>query len=69
MAAIREWLAPTKVIEIQSFLGLVNYYRRFIKGYSKVACPLTNLFEEREEVRMGCRVPSRVPKAQGCDHL
>ena len=27
------------------------------------------LVEEREEVGMGCRVPSCLPKAQGCDHL
>ena len=26
-------------------------------------------FEEREEVGMGCRVPSCLPKAQGCGHL
>lgn len=30
--AIKEWDPPTKVIELQSFLGLVNYYTRFIKG-------------------------------------
>lgn len=38
--AIEEWQAPTKV---SSFLGLVNYYRRFIVGYSK---PLTNLLKK-----------------------
>ena len=30
---ILEWEPPSKVPELRSFLGLVNYYRRFIKGY------------------------------------
>lgn len=29
---IKEWDPPTKVTELQSFLGLVNYYTRFFKG-------------------------------------
>ena len=32
--AIHDWEPPKKVPELRSFLGLVNYYRRFIKGYS-----------------------------------
>ena len=32
--AIQEWEAHTKGTELQSFLGLVNYYRRFMSGYS-----------------------------------
>ena len=32
--AIKEREAPTKVIELRSFLGLAKYYRRFISGYS-----------------------------------
>lgn len=30
--AIEEWDPPSKVYELRSFLGLVNYYRRFIQG-------------------------------------
>ena len=30
---IQEWDAPTKVPQLRSFLGLFNYYQRFIKGY------------------------------------
>ena len=41
--AIMEWPVPTKVKEVQSFLGLVNYYRQFIKNFSKVAQPLNKL--------------------------
>ncbi|KAJ0007028.1 hypothetical protein Pint_30675 [Pistacia integerrima] len=41
--AILDWLAPTKVNELYSFLGLANYYRKFIKGYSKKMNALMNL--------------------------
>ena len=41
--AIQEWQAPTKVMELRSFLGLVYYYRRFIASYSRCAASLTEL--------------------------
>ncbi|KAL5758776.1 hypothetical protein ACOSP7_021387 [Xanthoceras sorbifolium] len=46
--AICEWDPPTKVPELRSFLGLVNYYRRFIKGYSARAAPLTDLLKKNK---------------------
>lgn len=41
--AIQEWETPTKVIELQSFLGLVNYYRWFLKSYLAKAALFTDL--------------------------
>ncbi|KAL5732606.1 hypothetical protein ACOSQ2_032298 [Xanthoceras sorbifolium] len=46
--AICDWDPPTKVPELRSFLGLVNYYRRFIKGYSARAAPLTDLLKKNK---------------------
>lgn len=44
--AIQEWEPPRKVPELCSFLGLANYYRKFIKGYSAIVAPLTDLLKK-----------------------
>ncbi|KAL6315073.1 hypothetical protein AAG906_030926 [Vitis piasezkii] len=43
---VSSWRRPNTVTEIQSFLGLTGYYRRFIKGFSKIALPLTRLTQK-----------------------
>ena len=37
---IWDWLAPTTLIELRRFLGLVNFYRRFVLGFSHITWPL-----------------------------
>jgi hypothetical protein len=43
---VLSWNAPTSVDDIQSFLGLAGYYRRFIEGFSKISKPMTELLEK-----------------------
>lgn len=47
--AIVDWPTPTKVTELRSFLGLANYYRKFIQGYSKKVAPLTDLLKKDQK--------------------
>ncbi|SJK98309.1 uncharacterized protein ARMOST_01574 [Armillaria ostoyae] len=48
LAGIAEWPTPTKKKELQSFLGFTNFYRKFIKNYSKVVRTLTQLMGNAE---------------------
>ena len=41
--AIIEWPKPKSVHDVHSFLGLASYYRRFVRGFSEMAHPLTSL--------------------------
>jgi hypothetical protein len=41
--AIRDWPIPAHTRELLSFLGLANFYRRFIKSYSHRSAALTDL--------------------------
>jgi hypothetical protein len=43
---VLSWNAPMNVGDIQSFLGLAGYYRRFIKGFSRICKPMTELLEK-----------------------
>jgi len=40
---VKAWPPPENLRDVRAFLGLANFYRRFIKGYPKVVEPLTRL--------------------------
>jgi len=37
--AVVEWPTPTSLKQLQRFLGFANFYRRFIRHYSRIAAP------------------------------
>ncbi|KAL6462437.1 hypothetical protein MHYP_G00288590 [Metynnis hypsauchen] len=57
IAAVKEWSMPTTVKELQSFLGLCSYYRRYVEGFSKIAAPLHDLVNQ-------CRAVSTAKSSQ-----
>ena len=40
---IRDWPSPTTLTELRSFLGLANFYRRFMLGFSHMTWPLNQV--------------------------
>src|SRR5205085_8125498 len=44
--AIVTFPQPQTLKELQSFLGLANYYRKFIENYSRIAAPLTDALQK-----------------------
>jgi hypothetical protein len=46
--AIDEFPRPRKLRDVRSYLGLTSYYRRFVKGFAKIAKPLTQLLKKSQ---------------------
>jgi len=44
--AILDWELPRSISALRSLLGLASYYRKFIKNFTKIATPLTNLLKK-----------------------
>ncbi|GJX46005.1 putative reverse transcriptase domain-containing protein [Tanacetum coccineum] len=51
--AVKNWASPTTPTEVRQFLGLVGYYRRFIKDFSKIAKSLTELTQKNKKYIWG----------------
>jgi hypothetical protein len=51
VAAIMNWKAPTDARGIKSFIGMVEYYHRFIEGFSKIAKPMIALLGNKDEFK------------------
>lgn len=46
---VQDWQPPTTIRELQAFLGLCNYYRRFVPAFAELASPLTDLLKKSSE--------------------
>jgi len=53
VVGVLNWPIPKIVRDVRKFLGLANYYRRFVKDFAKLAWPLNNLTRKEEKWRWG----------------
>ena len=58
VAAFADWPNPENASHVRSFLGLSNYFRSFIQGYSSLLRPLID--QEGCGLGMGCCMPEFV---------
>lgn len=49
--AIKDWPKPSSISEIRSFIGLLQFFRRFIRRFSEIAAPLTNLTRKNSGIQ------------------
>ncbi len=45
VAAVRRFPQPTTVKELQGYLGLINFYRRFLPAVARILVPLTDVLK------------------------
>ncbi len=60
--AVKAWVEPKSVRDIKVFLGFANFYRRFIKGFGKIAAPLTSMLKT---TTASPKVPRKLPGRLG----
>ena len=49
MEAMKNWPKPLNTIDIRSFLGITDYYWRFVKGFASIASPSTTLTQKNKK--------------------
>jgi len=50
---VLEWPTPKCVKDVQKFLGLANYYRRFVKNFAEITRPIHRLVQKQEKWNWG----------------
>jgi hypothetical protein len=51
--AIKEWPTPKSITEVRSFHGLASFYGRFVKNFSTLAAPLTEIVKKSVSFKWG----------------
>ena len=65
---IIDWPTPCNVKEVQQFLGLASYYRRFIQRFAEIAWPLHHLTERGRDFKWTTEFADTFAKLKFCLH-
>jgi hypothetical protein len=57
---VLSWSTPHNLSNIQSFLGLAGYSRRFIEGFSRITKPMTKLLEKDKSFEWSTRCEASI---------
>lgn len=68
VAVVREWKRPSHLAELRSFLGFASYYRRFVKGFAKLAAPLHRLVAQPSGPKKKGKTPKILLSSAWDDH-
>ncbi len=66
---VLNWPAPKCLRDLQRFIGFANFYRRFIKGFSRIAGPLTTLMKKDQAWQWTGPAGRNIRTAQACIHV
>jgi len=64
--AVAQWPTPQSRREVQQFLGLANYYRRFVKNFASIAKPLQRLTEKNSNFDWNIECQNAFDKLRAC---
>jgi hypothetical protein len=65
LSIIRDFPVPTTPKRVRSFLGLANYYRRFVKGFSQISALLRALLEANAKFEWTSQYQEAFEKLKG----
>ena len=66
---IQDWPAPTTLTELRNFLGLANFYRRFVLGFSHITWPLSQVTKGGAREKFFCSEPQQKAFIELKNHL
>ena len=50
---LRDWKRPTNIHELISFLGLANFYKKFVRGFSEITHSLHQITKAKRAFKWG----------------